>query len=285
MRRLTVADEATIQKFHDRAAMALEAIKRQRREDCPRCTSSHCEIAVACSSRMDSDLETHGYHDGPMCKHVTREAQERADEEVTKARLSRMTRAGVPDPEMAKHLAKTRSMPQPPRAWFGLDQQLMEGSRNLHDAAHYFVSQDDIRSLILIGGTGTGKTTAASWIVATTLDNALWLPARTVDEIERWKQVSMLAYSVPLLVIDDLGTERLSEGRWGVDTLESLWVDRIDRGVRTIVTTNLAPGALAARYGDRLKSRMNRLDVSPVGAGTVDLRKLKREYQARMEGK
>lgn len=58
-----------------------------------------------------------------------------------------------------------------------------------------------------------------------------------------------------LLVIDDLGTENVLRNV----TCEYLYnvIDtRISRGKRTIVTSNLAPEALMARYGERTISRM-----------------------------
>lgn len=282
MRKLKMFDEATLKHFHDRALLAMENIKRTRREDCPQCPGEHSEIALKCSSRLDPDLETHGFMDGPMCKHVTAQNARLAEDNVAQARLQRMQHAGVPDPEMVKHFARVRVMPEPARAWYGHDQGARQGATQVRDATHHFLNDPQLRHLVLIGGTGTGKSTAAAWVVASVLDNAHWLAARTVDDIERWKPVSSLAYSAQLLVIDDLGTERHSESGWGVETLSSLWVDRIDRGARTVVTTNLSLPALAQRYGERLRSRLNRADVALVAAGNVDLRKLKRDYQQRV---
>ena len=285
MKRLSVIDQEMLTHFHERALMAMENIKRTRREDCPRCPHAKSEIAEACSSKLDADVETHGYMDGPMCKHVKAEEARMAEEEVTRARTLRMQHAGVPDADMIKHFAKVRVMTEPLRAWFGADQSLRQGSMNVCDATRYFLDNPQLRHLVLIGGTGTGKSTAATWVVASSLENSHWLPARTVDDMERWRPVSSLVYSAQLLVLDDLGTERQSESGWGVETLSSLWVDRIDRGARTVVTTNLGLPALAQRYGERLRSRLNRSDVALVGAGEVDLRKLKRDYQARTEAK
>lgn len=282
MKKLQMFDEKTLQHFQERALVAMENIKRTRREDCPRCPSAKSEIALKCSSRLDADTETHGFEDGPMCKHVEEKARREAEEEVIRARTLRMQHAGVPDPDMVKHFAKVKVMTQPSRSWFGSDQSQREGSERVAEAVNYYLSDPHMRHLLLIGGTGTGKSTAAAWVVASTLDNAHWLPARTVDDMERWRPVSSLVYSAPLLVIDDLGTERQSESGWGVETLSSLWVDRIDRGMRTVVTTNLSIAALSSRYGERLRSRLNRTDVAPVAAGNVDLRKLKRDYQQRM---
>lgn len=63
--------------------------------------------------------------------------------------------------------------------------------------------------------------------------------------------------SVPLLVIDDLGTEKVSE--WVEQTLYDLIDRRYGEELDTIITSNLEPAALSAHYtnhGDRLMSRI-----------------------------
>lgn len=283
MRKLSVVDEASLKMFHDRAAMAMENIQRTRKEDCPRCPSPHSDVAEKCTSKLDSDTETHGFFDGPMCRHVEAEAHRAAEEELTQRRAYRMRHAGVPDPEVIKHLAALRVMPQPPRAWYGPDQAKREAAMMVVEGAESWLSYPDCRCLVITGDVGTGKSTAAAWIVASTQDNALWLSARMVDDLERWKPVSELAYRVGLLVVDDLGTERESESGWSTDTLGGLLVDRLDSGRRTVVTTNLTGPNIVKRYGDRLRSRLSRRpQVGLIEAGSTDLRRMKREYQQRM---
>ena len=275
-------DEATLRSFHDRAAVALAVIQRTRADDCPRCPSADSEVALKCTSRLDSDTEVHGGV-GPLCKHVEAEAHRLAEEELTSRRAYRMKHAGAPDPEVIRHLSALRSMPRPQRAWFGPDQSQRVGSEQIADGVEAWLGYPDCHTLLVMGDVGTGKSTAAAWAVACTQDNSLWLPARMVDDLERWKPVSALAYSVGLLVVDDLGTERETESGWGTDTLGSLLVDRIDSCKRTIITTNLSPNAIIKRYGDRLRSRLNRRpQAGLIEAGSVDLRKLKRDYQQRV---
>lgn len=283
MKKLSTFDEMSLKHFQDRALVAMENIKRTRREDCPRCPNAHSEVALKCSSRLDPDTETHGFLDGPMCRHVEAEAHRAAEEELTKRRAERMKHAGVPDPDVIKALAPLRVMPQPPRSWYGPDQAKRDAAMMVVEGAESWLAYPDCRCLVITGDVGTGKSTAAAWIVAGTQDNALWLSARMVDDLERWKPVSELAYRVGLLVIDDLGTERESESGWSTDTLGGLLVDRLDSGKRTVVTTNLNGTGIVKRYGDRLRSRLSRRpQVGLIEAGTTDLRRMKREHQQRM---
>lgn len=284
MSQFLILDKDMIAYYQRRAAQAVENIKKIRREDCPRCATAHCEIAMKCTSRLDPDTETHGFDDGPMCRHVTVEETRRADAEVVAARLRRMESAGVPDPDVRAVMSRVRVMPTPPASWFGMDQERRKQSQQLVEGVHRILAAPEIRQAVISGGTGTGKSSAASFFVAHTLDNARWVPARAADDLERWKSVVGGYHDVPLMVIDDLGTERSTESGWSINALESLWVDRIDHGYKTVVTTNLNIKQLAQRYGGRLASRLDRPDFAFVASGSVDLRKVKAEYQRRMNG-
>lgn len=63
-----------------------------------------------------------------------------------------------------------------------------------------------------------------------------------------------VAREVDLLVIDDLGAERLTE--WTIERLTSLLDHRWGNQKRTILTTNLEGKVLLDRYGSRLVDRM-----------------------------
>lgn len=119
----------------------------------------------------------------------------------------------------------------------------------------------DVPNLVLVGPAGTGKTWAAAAAArpiveaghpvlfvstADLLDDARDRTAPTAS-IER------SAGAVDLLVLDDLGAERLTE--WGAERLLII-ADRRWRTTRaTIVTTNLEPRDLAAAIGPRIYSR------------------------------
>lgn len=57
-----------------------------------------------------------------------------------------------------------------------------------------------------------------------------------------------------VLVLDDLGAERTTD--WSAGLFTELMAQRYDRQLRTIVTSNLSPSALARRGYDRLVSRL-----------------------------
>jgi DNA replication protein DnaC len=282
MRRLHTVDLEMVEYFKRRGAQASERMKDIRRNDCPRCEGVSSEVGGVCPSRGDADTEEHGFGDGPMCKWALSERKKAAEDDRARARAERMRRAGIEDRALIDWLSPLWSPPMAPRSWFGIEQELRAGSDDAMSGAQAWLEYPDCKVLLLLGGIGAGKTTAAAWIVAGELANAVWLPARSVDDLERWKAVSHPAQTAQLLVIDDLGTERDSESGWGRETLGNLLTDRIDRAQRTVVTTNLSGAELVKRYGERLRSRLQlRPLVGVIDAKRVDLRKAKREYEQR----
>ena len=282
--RLKQVDEATVNYFRTNAGNAVERMKRIRREDCPRCDGVASEIGAKCSSMGDPDTDEHGYNDGPMCKWAKAEEAKEAEANLTKASSERMRHAGIEDKALINWMAPMRSPPFPQPTWFGLDgQELRQAASEAMAGSQAWLDYPDCKVLLMLGGIGAGKTTAAAWIVAGEKANSVWLPARTVDDLESWKQVGHLAKTAQLLVIDDLGTERDTESGFGRDTLGNLFTDRIDRAQRTVVTTNLSGAELVKRYGERLRSRLQlRPLVGVIDAGKTDLRKVKRGYEQRM---
>lgn len=282
--RMRMIDQETLNHFRRQAEKAVDRMRHIRREDCPSCDGVASDIGSKCTSRGDPDTEEHGFGDGPMCKWALSERSKETEANVTRERSDRMRRAGIMDKALVEWMAPLRSYPTPPFSWFGPQQEQREGVFGLMADADGFLSAQECRCFIMFGGTGAGKTTAAAWIVAGEKDNALWLPARTADDLDRWKAVSSQAYSIGLLVIDDLGTERESSSGWASEALSSLWTHRLDAGMRTVVTTNLTPQQLVDRYGgDRLRSRLTQRPlVGHTLVGNVDLRRLKRDYEQRM---
>jgi DNA replication protein DnaC len=118
-------------------------------------------------------------------------------------------------------------------------------------------------SLLIMGPVGTGKTwTACALARLLLVEDTLPCTVVTVqDMIDSVKpaqgglDVDMLQYeTTPLLVLDDLGAERLTE--WAGDQLQRLAHTRSHNGRPIIVTTNLSGAEIRARYTPRLIERL-----------------------------
>jgi hypothetical protein len=69
------------------------------------------------------------------------------------------------------------------------------------------------------------------------------------------EQVDLVAYATPpVLVLDDFGTERLTE--WEADRLWSLAYARTNAQLPIVLTTNLTPEQIKARYEQRTVQRL-----------------------------
>lgn len=108
--------------------------------------------------------------------------------------------------------------------------------------------------LVLEGGTGSGKSVAAAWAHAFFAHRhrtpPMWADAPSLAAIAEWKDWSPFD-SAPLVVIDDLGTER-DPARMAV-VLERLF--NVAAG-RAVITTNVSFADAVERYGERIRSRM-----------------------------
>lgn len=142
--------------------------------------------------------------------------------------------------------------------------------------------------LLLTGGVGSGKTLVAAALVntvlreqadglndgfksrfadvSTFLDSLLHPAARLVTSVDLLSklrqsfddgnpQVVLDGYKrVPLLVLDDLGTEKPSE--WVQERLHELIDSRYGDMLPTVITTNLLPREMRIRLGDRTCDRI-----------------------------
>ncbi|MEW6048643.1 MAG: ATP-binding protein, partial [Bacillota bacterium] len=118
--------------------------------------------------------------------------------------------------------------------------------------------------LLIVGPVGTGKTT----LVAATLTAAIrrtltlgafWCVADLLEALrphgDREPALSMeWLVSLPLLALDDLGTERPTD--WAIEQLDRLINGRYVQDRILLVTTNLSRKPLADAVGSRIASRL-----------------------------
>ena len=152
-----------------------------------------------------------------------------------------------------------------------------EMTHNLSEAKKYADEfSRDSKNLLLIGTTGTGKTHLTTAIARTVIEKGfevIYDSAQNVVaafEYDRFKsgygqyEARGEKYlECELLILDDLGTE--FSNQFTVSCLYNLLNTRINKGLPTVISTNLGAGELLARYEDRIYSRI-------IGQDTVILR-------------
>ncbi len=134
------------------------------------------------------------------------------------------------------------------------------------EAARRLAEGGGLPWLVLSGERGTGKTHLAIGIILERLrlgqEGKLGKYVYTPDMLDEIRSgfdsgeargILERYKSVPLLVLDDLGTQKTSE--WVAETLDRLIDWRYLRRLPMVVTTNLPPDQLPARIGDRLCDR------------------------------
>ena len=138
-------------------------------------------------------------------------------------------------------------------------------------------------NLILIGKTGTGKTHISSAIAREIINKGFdvvydstpnilndFENERFRNDYNRHENITEKYFECDLLIIDDLGTE--FHTAFTVSALYNLLNTRQNKGLATIISTNLEPSELISKYEDRIYSRM-------LGKGTVALRFGGKDYR------
>lgn len=122
------------------------------------------------------------------------------------------------------------------------------------------------KSLILIGGTGLGKTHLSTALARAVIEkgySVLYDTAHNVifdfnyDQFKSKPEEELRSekyLDCDLLLLDDLGTE--VQTKHTASYLYNLINTRMNRGKTTVVSTNLTPNDVVERYGDRLASRL-----------------------------
>lgn len=148
--------------------------------------------------------------------------------------------------------------------------------------------------LMLMGETGTGKSVAAA--LAMRLARSFYL--RPSDGVVSWcwtsnagkyleaQGMADLCFSdsgrraldrasrLKVLVIDDIGAERMDQQGFWQAAFGSLISEREDARLPTVVTSNLKAEAFVERYGARVYSRIKG-DSMVVACGAEDLRRVR----------
>lgn len=119
--------------------------------------------------------------------------------------------------------------------------------------------------LLLHGGAGAGKSTAGAWAIATHSGGARWRSAFSVMSIfSGWFRENLEAQrtlaQAPLLVLDDLGRERVADAERMAAALLELVDTRQREGCRTLITTRILQADLPRRY--LLEPLISRLQAS-----------------------
>lgn len=128
-----------------------------------------------------------------------------------------------------------------------------------------------LRTLVLSGGVGIGKSTAAAVGIAMSAGSATYLHATAYNSVKFLdSDLAQRVRDTEFLVLDDVGLEHRGESGWAANQIQALLCDRHDRGARTVVTCNLDAAGFAA-YGERVIDRL-RGNGSFMRAGGKSLR-------------
>jgi len=188
-------------------------------------------------------------HDAPVSEDAYEQAAQAASRTLSDRRL-----------EIQEERARKWDLKVPPR-WSGwsIDQL----PKPLQLEANQWISEgfDNAENLILSGPTGSGKTSMAYAIgkVIYSLGHKVkvWSAAELFDEMRTAEQSKVVLQSVkssPLLILDDLGSERKTE--WVEERLFLIVDFRWQWRLPMIVTTNLTPETFQEKVSERVTSRL-----------------------------
>lgn len=137
--------------------------------------------------------------------------------------------------------------------------------RDLYDFAHNFGG--DTRNFLLMGGTGLGKTHLSTSVAKVVIEKGYDVVYETAQNIfsdfasDRFRssysdtEPSSEKYlDCDLLIIDDLGTEMISQ--FSVSCLYNIINTRLNKNLPIIASTNLSGEELRKIYQDRITSRL-----------------------------
>ena len=138
---------------------------------------------------------------------------------------------------------------------------MLSYKKQLQDYANSFPNCKQI--LLLSGPTGLGKTYIAKCVMRRVIERGYTAAFYTAYRLFSLFHADRLSepvdltpiFEVPLLVIDDVGTEPMTRNVT-VEYFFDLINERTAAGLHTVIVTNLAFHDLKERYGDRIHSRL-----------------------------
>lgn len=131
------------------------------------------------------------------------------------------------------------------------------------------------RNLLIYGNAGSGKSTMAKALQKLMYDTSWGVKTRSISakdlgdiyrnrqESESWNRIN--TSQTAILFVDDFGMEEDYVSQFGnkVQPMAMLIHNRYERGLTTIITTNLSSEAMAKKYDDRIMDRLNGFAMLP----------------------
>lgn len=170
--------------------------------------------------------------------------------------------------------------------WYKDDAKNYEQMKNNLKIVKSFADGFKLRSgknLIIFGTTGTGKTHLTTALARTVIEKGYEVVYNSIQSIiddfendkfrhgfSADKPVSDKYLECDLLIIDDLGTEFTTQ--FSLSVIYNLLNTRQNKGLSTVITTNLKNSEFNAKYEDRIYSRI-------VGGDSILLKFVGRDYR------
>ncbi len=144
----------------------------------------------------------------------------------------------------------------------------LENIKEIYKKAQAFCENEDAKNILYYGGCGLGKTFLSSCIAKKMMDNGksvIYTSAASLfsdyedykfgkkDASEFAAKMEMIK-SADLLIIDDLGTEVVSQ--YSVQLLNEIINERCALSKKIIISTNLNMKGIVSKYTERIASRI-----------------------------
>lgn len=151
-----------------------------------------------------------------------------------------------------------------------LESEKFDRTEAIKAVEDWFAQKPRKHLLVLRGGTGVGKSFGAAYLLGRHTGGRFV----TATEIVNRKNEDGFIHSLripTILVVDDLGAEAQDGFGSSAGTLSQVICERCDTGTMLVITTNLRPAEIGARYGERVFDRLRGFGKT-VGLGGESLR-------------